>query len=196
MNDEDMVAEGWEMVERNVARVSRLVMDLLYCSKKRVPSFKESVCPQDIAREVVNIFKQRMSEDEVDLVLEVSDPPYRGMFDQESLINLLNNLVTNAFDACRFDLDESKVSHKVIVRCNVNELGTTVFEVQDDGAGIPDDVKEKVFEDFFSTKGTEGTGVGLLVVQKVAEEHGGAVSFESELGKGTVFRVTLPAKTN
>jgi signal transduction histidine kinase len=50
-----------------------------------------------------------------------------------------------------------------------------------------------VFHEFFSSKGTEGTGIGLLVVQKVAEEHGGTVSFASRPGEGTVFTVTIPA---
>jgi signal transduction histidine kinase len=67
-----------------------------------------------------------------------------------------------------------------------------VFEVEDNGPGIPSEVQEKVFEEFFSTKGTEGTGIGLLVVQKVAEEHGGTVTFTSETGKGTTFRVSIP----
>ena len=48
-----------------------------------------------------------------------------------------------------------------------------------------------MFEEFFSTKGTEGTGVGLLVVQKVAEEHRGGVTFSTQAGKGTRFQVTI-----
>ena len=68
-----------------------------------------------------------------------------------------------------------------------------MVEVADNGAGIPDDAKEKVFESFFSTKGTEGTGLGLLVVQKVVEEHRGSVSFTSTVGQGTTFRVVFPA---
>ena len=67
--------------------------------------------------------------------------------------------------------------------------------MEDDGAGIPEEFSQKVFEDFFSTKGTEGTGVGLLVVQKVAQEHGGDVNFTSTPGQGTKFRVTIPPIT-
>ena len=67
-----------------------------------------------------------------------------------------------------------------------------MFEVEDDGVGIPEEMSEKVFEDFFSTKGTEGTGVGLLVVQKVVHEHGGTVTFKSKPGEGTTFRIVIP----
>ncbi len=78
------------------------------------------------------------------------------------------------------------------MRCSQNEVGHTVFEVEDDGEGIPEELTQKVFSEFFSSKGTEGTGIGLLVVQKVAEEHGGTVTFESRPGEGTIFVVTIP----
>jgi signal transduction histidine kinase len=65
--------------------------------------------------------------------------------------------------------------------------------VEDDGAGIPDGLNNRVFEDFFSSKGTEGTGIGLLVVQKVAEEHGGKVTLNSSPGRGATFTVNIPS---
>ncbi|MCP4600473.1 MAG: PAS domain-containing protein [Proteobacteria bacterium] len=192
MKDREMMVEGWEMVERNVGRVSRLVMDLLFCSKKRAPEFNKDICPQEITREVADLYRKRMADEGIELRLELSEPPYHGTFDPDSLHGMLSNLTANAIDACRFDLDENKSSHTITLRCTTDEAGTTILEVEDDGAGIPNDVSDKVFEDFFSTKGTEGTGVGLLVVQKVAEEHGGSVSFNTEPGHGTTFRVTIP----
>jgi len=66
-----------------------------------------------------------------------------------------------------------------------------VIRVSDNGAGIPEEHLHRVFKGFFSTKGTEGTGLGLLVVQKVTEEHGGNVTFSSRPGKGTTFTVVL-----
>ncbi len=195
MNDEEMVADGWEMVERNVERVSRLVIDLLYCSKKRLAQFKPNIDPSNIVREVADLYRKRMAEEGIALNVTLDDAPAKGTFDPDSLHNMLCNLMANAIDACRFDLDSGKTKHSIALRCRKDKPGEIVFEVEDDGAGIPTEVREKVFEDFFSTKGTEGTGMGLLVVQKVAEEHGGKVSFETKLGKGTCFRVTLPGGT-
>ncbi|MCP4677379.1 MAG: PAS domain-containing protein [Deltaproteobacteria bacterium] len=192
MKDDTMVSDGWEMVERNVERVSRLVVDLLYCSKKRSPRFKPDVDPAGIAREVADLYRERMADDGIDLKACVDDKPFKGTFDPDSLHNMLCNLMANAIDACRFDLDLDKTSHSVALRCFTTEQGAVVFEVEDDGAGIPDEAKDKVFEDFFSTKGTEGTGMGLLVVRKAADEHGGSVSFNTTPGKGTCFRITLP----
>ena len=191
-DDRAAIAEGWEMVERNVQRVTAVVKDLLFCAKERIPDFQLNVCPQEIVLEVRDLFADRMAEEDIEFRTELSEPPHRGTFDPDGIHNLLSNLVANAIDACRFDPCPDKPGNTVTVRCFQNGNGATVFEVQDDGAGIPENLNHKVFQEFFSSKGTEGTGIGLLVVQKVAEEHGGAVTFESKPGHGTVFTVTLP----
>jgi signal transduction histidine kinase len=190
-NDQDQVAEGWEMVERNVKTVSAIVKDLLFCSKERKPKYKTDVCPQEIVQQVHDLYAKRIADENIQLRLELSEPRKCGTFDPDGLHNLLSNLVANAIDACRFDTTKGKSDFTITLRCRQEETGATVFEVEDNGAGIPDKFSGKVFEEFFSTKGTEGTGVGLLVVQKVAEEHGGTVTFTSNRGQGTTFRVTV-----
>ena len=193
-DDREAIAEGWEMVERNVQRVSAIVKDLLYCAKEREPDFKADVCPQEIVLEVRDLYADRMAEDNIEIRAEVAEPFDRGTFDPEGLHSLLCNLVANAIDACRFDPADDKPGHLIALRCRQNGDGATVFEVEDNGAGIPDDLNAKLFQDFFSSKGTEGTGIGLLVVQKVAEEHGGTITFESEPGQGTIFTVAIPVR--
>jgi signal transduction histidine kinase len=69
--------------------------------------------------------------------------------------------------------------------------GYAGFEVCDDGPGITDEVRARVFEPFF-TRRDGGAGLGLTFVQRVVQEHRGRVSVESEIGRGTVFRVNLP----
>jgi signal transduction histidine kinase len=194
LGEQETIEEGWEMVERNVKTVSRLVKDLLFCSKEREPEFQDNVYPGKVLKDVGSLYAPRVEEDNIKLDVEVSKALEPGRYDPDGLHNMLSNLVANAIDACRFDPDESKKSHRIGLRCRTDSSGATVFEVEDDGAGIPEDQVEKVFLDFFSTKGTEGTGVGLLVVAKVADEHGGSVTFKSEEGKGTMFRVTIPAR--
>ena len=191
-DDRQAIAEGWEMVERNVHKVSGIVKDLLYCSKEREPHFTPDVCPHDIVEEVAELFANRMGSDEIIIRTNLEEPRHRGTFDADGLHNLLCNLVANAIDACRFDPSENKDGHTVTLRCGRNGDGSTVLAVEDDGAGIPDDLNSRVFQDFFSSKGTEGTGIGLLVVQKVAEEHGGTITFDSRPGEGTVFTVVIP----
>jgi PAS domain S-box-containing protein len=186
------IDEGWEMVERNVHRVSAIVKDLLFCAKERTPEFEAGINPQEIVLEVRDLYADRMAGENIEIHADVSAECRPGTFDPEAIHNLLCNLVGNAIDACRFDPSEDKSSHRVDLRCRQNSLGETIFEVEDNGEGIPEELTNKVFHEFFSSKGVEGTGIGLLVVQKVAEEHGGTVTFSSRPGEGTVFTVTIP----
>ena len=190
--DQEGISEGWEMVERNVELVSRIVKDLLYCSKERVPNFQSDVCPEELVRDVQRLFADRLANENIRLETKLEEPFHTGSFDADGLHNLLCNLVANAIDACRFDPADDKDGHTITLSCRTNGDGATVFEVADDGPGISEDVNARVFEDFFSTKGSEGTGIGLLVAQKVAEDHGGTVTFSSKSGRGTVFTVTIP----
>jgi PAS domain S-box-containing protein len=190
--NQDGVSEGWEMVERNVQLVSRIVKDLLYCSKERVPNFRPDVCPQDIVLEVQELFADRLAKEDIKLGVDLQEPFHTDSFDADGLHNLLCNLVANAVDACRFDPAEDKGGHVITLGCRRNDEEETVFVVSDNGPGISEDLNAKVFEDFFSTKGSEGTGIGLLVAQKVAEDHGGKVTFSSTPGEGTTFTVTIP----
>jgi signal transduction histidine kinase len=68
-----------------------------------------------------------------------------------------------------------------------------VLSVEDTGVGIPVEVQEKIFTPLFTTK-SKGQGFGLAVVKRVTEALGGTISFESQVGKGTTFTVTLPTK--
>src|SRR5262249_55897364 len=67
------------------------------------------------------------------------------------------------------------------------------LQFTDTGAGMPEDVRQKIFEPFFSTKGAHGTGLGLSVSYSIIERHGGTICVASEPGKGTVFTIDLPA---
>jgi signal transduction histidine kinase len=70
---------------------------------------------------------------------------------------------------------------------------TIVYEVADNGQGMDSDVSRKVFSKFFSTKGSDrGTGLGLLTTRKIVHQHGGSISFSTEVGRGSSFRIELP----
>jgi signal transduction histidine kinase len=69
------------------------------------------------------------------------------------------------------------------------------FDVTDNGVGMSEEVKNRLFSSFFSTKGHRGTGLGLMNTRKMVEEHQGTISVTSEPGEGTVFTVRLPYGT-
>lgn len=193
-DDQALVDEGWEMVERNVERVSRVVKDLLFCSKERVARLQDGVAPAAIVRDVYELFRDRAESDGIQLQISLEDEDHTGRYDPEGLHSMVANLTANALDACRFDLDESGKQHAIELSCWRDAAGDAVIAVTDNGAGIPEDAKRKIFQGFFSTKGSAGTGLGLMVVQRIVESHGGSIHLDSTEGEGTTFTVTLPAE--
>ncbi|HZE69349.1 MAG TPA: PAS domain S-box protein [Pyrinomonadaceae bacterium] len=95
------------------------------------------------------------------------------------------NLIVNAVDAM-------PRGGRLSLSC-VRVNGRLQLRFADSGAGMPDDVQQKIFEPFFSTKGAHGTGLGLSVSYSIIERHEGAISVSSEPGRGTVFTIDLPA---
>ncbi|MBN2226698.1 MAG: PAS domain-containing protein [candidate division Zixibacteria bacterium] len=192
--DDAMIKKGWGMIERNVANVSRIVKDLLYCSREREMNF-EQCDPAPIVYSVYELFRGKAAHENINFEIDARESLPNGRFDPEALHSLLTNLVTNAIDACRNDAIENRDRYAIVIRAWYDENRNHIFEVEDNGTGIPGHVGESVFDDFFSTKGREGTGLGLLVAHKIVYEHGGRITFRSREGHGTTFRVVFPTPT-
>ncbi len=183
---------GWEMVERNIHKVSDLVLDLLSYSKEREPEY-EIYNPNIIADEVCDLMESKAKEYDIDLIRDIDREMGEIYLDPKGIHSCLLNLVSNAIDACVFDLDTQKQWY-VKVRTRRENKSGVVFEVIDNGCGMGEETQSKLFAEFFSTKGTRGTGLGLLVTQKIVNEHGGTMDVVSRLGKGTTFTIRLQGK--
>jgi signal transduction histidine kinase len=111
--------------------------------------------------------------------------------DTKLLKHILNNLLTNAI---KYSPDASKITFEVIA--GEQEV---IFRIQDRGIGIPPEDREHLFEPFHRARnvGTiPGTGLGLAIAKRCTEVHGGQISFETQVGVGTIFTVTLPSPNN
>ena len=105
-----------------------------------------------------------------------------------TLSSALVNLLENAVDACRAD---SKPEHKVRVVA-AGRPDTVDIRVEDNGIGMSEEARAKLFTLFFSSKGKGGTGIGLYVARQIVMQHGGRIEVESIQGAGSVFTVVLP----
>jgi len=82
---------------------------------------------------------------------------------------------------------------KLTVRTHQTENGTVTIEIEDNGSGIPDDIKDKILQPFFTTKkGTQGTGLGLSITHDIMKAHGGVLNVATQATKGTTFTIELP----
>jgi signal transduction histidine kinase len=164
------------------------MLDILFYSKKREFSFRE-VAVRDFAREVCTAVAGKMESHGIEF-----QPRYDGQLglfsiDADYLRAALSNILENAIQACEYKSEDDTAS----VRFTVSAHGREVcFEVADTGVGMDQDTRDRLFTVFFSTKGRGGTGLGLFVANQVVEQHGGRIEVQSQLGKGTTFRIIVP----
>jgi PAS domain S-box-containing protein len=189
-DDTDKIKSGWAMIERNLARTTDLVLDLLAYSKERKPE-PENCYPNEVVEDVCSIMDQKAQEHGITLERDLDPHIGEVYIDPKALHRSLLNLVSNAIDACIFDSAQEK-DWKVRVTSALEEDHQVEFEVADNGMGMDKETKEKLFSALFSTKGERGTGLGLLVTEKIVRENGGSIEVDSSPGKGAMFRVHFP----
>lgn len=189
-NDTDSLKSGWEILETNMSRISNLVLDLVEYSKEREPEY-EKCSPNEIANEVCELMRESAKEYDVDIIKNFNASIGDVYLDPKRIHRCLLNLVSNAIDACAFDISEEK-KWVITVKTDLEDDGTVIFEVSDNGLGMSEEVKSRLFTSFFSTKEGKGTGIGLLNTKKIVEEHGGTIDIESQPGKGATFRIRIP----
>ncbi len=171
-----------EIISREAARLNDLVTDMLDLSKPRKPTL-EQVDAVATARDVVTLAGGRgrgVSDVEVRYT-GVSHAPVQA--DAAQLRQLIWNLVRNAVQV-------SVPGAAVIVSLLETTRGKFELSVADSGPGIDEAARARLFDAFFTTR-SQGTGIGLAVVKRIADEHGFPIRVDSEAGHGAVFRVTL-----
>lgn len=181
-----------EMMNRNVQRLARFATDVLALS--RLDSGTHPLEPRSLrlaeaVRPVVELLRPKAAEKRVFVNLEVSDGA--GAFaDQDALSQVVTNLVDNAI---------SHTPDGTTITVSTRPGGRDFVEVMvaDDGQGIPPHAIRRLFDRFYQADrkagpGYRGTGIGLAVSKALVERMGGRISVDSRVGKGTVFKFTLP----
>jgi len=186
----DSLKTGWDMLEKNMGRISDLVLDLLEYSRDREPEYK-SYSPNKIVNEVCELIETKAKEHDVEIVKELDPSLGEVLLDPTGLHRCLLNLVSNAVDACVFDPSEGK-RWVVQVKTTLENDAMLRFDISDNGCGMDEEVKKKLFTTFFSTKEGRGTGLGLLIAQKIVQDHEGTITVKSKLGEGSTFTIRLP----
>lgn len=184
----ESVDQGWEIVRRNLDNIFSLTMDMLHFAKQREPR-RAPVQLAAVVREVLKLVKRRAEDKGVMLKSDLEDVMPAMSVDEQGIHRVALNIITNAVDAVP---DTTGV---VNVKLNFDaDQEAAVLTVGDNGPGIAQELRDQIFEAFYSTKGHGGTGLGLAVAKKIVEEHGGSISVKSMSGEGTLIRVILPAR--
>jgi PAS domain S-box-containing protein len=193
--DINALKNGWKMVERSIHKISTLTLDLLSYSKKREPQYQRCL-PNNIIEEICSLFETHANRHNIGIIKKFDNSIGEVYMDSEALHRCTLNLISNAIDACICDHNyhDKEKSWFVEVKTILEENNRIRVEVTDNGCGMDENTKNRLFTSFFSTKGGKGTGLGLLVTQKIISELGGTIEVQSELGKGSTFTIRLPYK--
>ena len=171
---------------QGINRVSRIVQDLKEFSQMDIAQEWQAADPHVGIDATLNLAAHEI-QDKADVVKEYGDLPEIECLPRQ-LNQVFMNLLVNAAHAF------GDARGRITVRTRVADEMVRL-EFRDNGCGIPEDIRKKIFDPFFSTKPVgKGAGLGLSLSYGIIKSHGGCIEVESEIGKGSCFRIVLPIK--
>lgn len=187
--DEDLApADRQDMVrqiQKECGRIHGIVTNLLDFSKPKAASMRQ-VGVNALVTDTLPLVRNMLHVSNIDLQLELAPEELRVQADTAQMHQVLINLITNAIQSMR-------PGGRLRVTTGGQAGETARIVIADTGQGIAPDALPHIFDPFFSTKGTEGTGLGLSVSYGIVKNHGGRLRVESTVGAGTTCFVELPA---
>ena len=190
LSHREYLMQGWEMIKGNVEKITNLSLDLLNYAKGTELNYRLAD-PNKPAREVVHLMSSLAKEQGIQLTAELDQDLKKISFDPELIHRCLLNLVTNAIDACSSEGAGNKIK-KICVRTRQRRRRGVEYQVVDNGSGMSPEIKKKIFQRFFSTKGSAGTGIGLMATKKIIDAHKGEITVTSKKNVGSEFIIRIP----
>jgi PAS domain S-box-containing protein len=170
-------------------RCARIVKTFLAMARQD-PSDPSAVAIGDVIENALEVTAYSLRSSGIELTLDMSDDLPPVMADGDQLVQVFTNLIVNAEHAMH-DLDGRRKLH--ISAAHRPETGFVAVTVRDNGGGVPEDVKSRIFEPLYTTKGIgAGTGMGLALCHRIIEGHGGSIELQSDNNAGATFVVCLP----
>lgn len=170
------------IITEEVARLERIIHDLLdFIRPKKI--LRKLVVIDELVAETVRVHERKMGEQGVVLALDLQAPGVLARINPGEIQQVMQNLVVNAMQAMAG-------GGRLVVLTRLQTGGVRV-EVCDEGPGVPESAKSKLFTPFFTTKPT-GSGLGLAISSQIVKGHGGVLACQNAPGGGAIFTFTLP----
>ncbi len=188
-NQKSKFSELTKSIVTSVDRCRRITHRLLGFSK-RIDVKIEPIQINTIIHEVIEFLEKDILYRKLEVNINLSDSLVPILSDHGQLQQVFLNLLTNAFAVVEDGLGRVDIETK-----NIQNKGVSI-KITDNGGGIPKKIIKNIFDPFFTTKKDKGTGLGLSISYGIITKLGGEIFVESEIGKGSVFTILLPEKTN
>jgi signal transduction histidine kinase len=186
--DDEKIHKNWGLVRRGFERMTNLSADMLDFAKDITMELK----PVNINRVVLDnqdVFEQSLVSRSIEIELQLTPDNPTWMMDETQFQRALHNLIVNAIDAVK-----ENETGRIRISTAVDENQCLRVSVTDNGGGIDPQHREKIFDLFYTTKGTGGSGLGLPMVKKFIDKMDGELLLESSLDTGTTFAMVFPSK--
>lgn len=197
LRDPDKIQQALDTIATETARLSAMIDRLLGWARMEAGKrtyHPETADPCRIVDDALRAFQPQLltadAKIEVQVHRHVQEDLPKVFVDSAAMSEALLNLLQNAF---KYTGPEKRIALRA-----VRDGGEVVFEVEDNGVGIARREQKRIFDRFYRvdsllTRVTEGSGLGLSIAQRIAAAHGGRISVDSTVGKGSTFRIHLPA---
>ena len=185
VEEPELAAHSLEIVEAEARRLERLVGDILDLAKldaHRFTVMREEVDMEQLVGQAYETFAEQARERSIDYTVDVRSRPVI-VSDGDRVLQIVDNLLSNAFRATP---DGGRIQLEL-----AQENGRIQVAVEDNGPGIPDEQRERLFRPFVSGDG--GTGLGLAIAKELSTALGGRIELRSQVGRGSRFELVLPA---
>jgi PAS domain S-box-containing protein len=192
-NDETRVNRAFGQVKDMTEKIKKMVLEILYYAKSRELQYV-TVNVNTLVENLITNVSPMAEKNDIQLKTSIPDSLGEIEIDPSWVEAALVNFLENAVDACAFDRE--KAEHIVAFKIWEENKGIICFSIEDNGIGMDQETREKMFTLFFTSKGSQGTGLGLFIANRVIKQHGGTVEVESQQTLGTKFRICLPRKKN
>lgn len=191
------VKSNLQKVYKHGSRADRIVKSMLMHSRgstgEKVPTALNMLISENVT---LSFHSMRANKNPYNVSLEINLDESIGLVQliAEDFSRVIINLCSNAFDAMREKLAHSKDYSPQLSVTSTLANNKISIQIADNGPGIPDEIKDKILQPFFTTKkGTEGTGLGLSITHDIIKVHGGEIEIESKEGEGAMFTIVIPA---
>lgn len=188
--DLELTGEGWRMVKKNLDQMSALTQDLLSYARDRRPQYQPFNLNQ-LLHECAHLVAGRAREAGLEIEVKTDPACERVKLDPQGVRRVVLNLLTNSLDALA-ETPPQAGPPRIELADGRDGYGQVLVSVTDNGPGLTPEASKRLFSGLFTSKGSKGTGLGLLVSQKIVEEHGGTLDFANLKEGGVRFTLAVP----
>ena len=188
MQKQERIEDSFKDLSHLIDRLRKMVLDILHYAKERSLNWEVIILP-NLVREIESIIRPKAEAKGISFNCIV---PEDGTLEADygGLTSALVNILENAVESCEAKPSDAEYCVEFVTCTDGNSVE---FTITDNGSGMSQETREKLFTLFFSSKGSAGTGIGLFVANQTIQQHGGTISVSSEPGEGSIFAVRLHA---